>query len=103
MNDEASISRLEQLVQDSIDLAEENNKLLRTLVRTGRLAFWTKAVMWLLILVLPFILLGPFVRTFIPASDTSKAGGSLFGFPSPTEIQDIMNSYRASIASSTSK
>ena len=99
MNDEATISRLEQLLQDSLELAEENNKLLRSLLRTNRFAFWVKAVMWLVILVLPFILLGPLLRTLIPVSDTSKAG-SLFGFPSPTEIQNIVNSYRAS---STSK
>jgi hypothetical protein len=97
MIDEASISRLEQLIEDSMELAEENNKLLRSLVRTTRFAFWAKAVMWLAILVLPFIFLGPLVRTIIPAADTGKAaGGNLFGFPSPAEIQNIVNSYRAS-------
>ncbi|MDB5190254.1 MAG: hypothetical protein JWN49_580 [Parcubacteria group bacterium] len=95
MNDEATISRLEQLLEDSIELAEENNKLLRSLLRSNRIAFWAKALMWIIILILPFILLGPLVRTLVPAADTSKAG-SVFGFPSPTEIQNIVNSYRAS-------
>ncbi|CAN5707529.1 hypothetical protein BH11PAT2_BH11PAT2_06300 [soil metagenome] len=98
MNDEANISRLEQLIQDSIELAEENNKLLRSLLRTSRFAFWAKAFMWVVILILPFFLLGPLVKTLIPSADTSKAG-SIFGFPSPTEIQTIVNSYRASSTS----
>lgn len=96
MTDEATISRLEQLIEDSIELAEENNKLLRSLVRTTRFAFWAKALMWLIILVLPFIFLGPLVRTLIPASNTGAAGGNLFGLPSPTEIQQIFNAYHAS-------
>ncbi len=99
MNDEATISRLEQLVQDSIDLAEENNKLLRSLVRTTRFAFWAKALMWVVVIILPFIFLGPLVRTLVPAYNTGATGGNLFGFPSPTEIQNIVNSYRASSTS----
>ncbi|MES2225901.1 MAG: hypothetical protein V4480_03780 [Patescibacteria group bacterium] len=95
MTDEASISRIEQLLEETKELAEENNRLLRDIRRTNRISFWSKVILWTVVLILPFIFLGPLLRALVPATGTGVGGGTLFGLPSPTEFQKIIDTYRA--------
>lgn len=89
--DETTVSRLEQLLEDTLELAEENNKMLHRIERTARWSFWTKAIMWIAVLVLPFLLIGPLLHTLLPISDTAGAGhGSIFGIPSPEQLKGML-------------
>lgn len=91
--DSVTLARLEQLATENLELAEETNQLLRDMRRLSRVAFWAKAVMWLIVIVLPFILLKPIVNALVPL-----VGGnpSSFGLPSSTDIQALIREYQSS-------
>lgn len=99
--DDQNYSRLEQLLQDNIELTQENNKILRSLQRTMRWSFWGKLLLWIIVLVLPFIFLGPLLHTLIPASNSEGNTKSLFGLPSADQIQSLLKTYQHEVASTT--
>jgi hypothetical protein len=94
MNDEQqmSITRLEQLLEENLELAEENNRLIREIRRTGRIAFWLKLVLWATVLILPFLLIGPILAALIPAA--GGASGSTFGIPTAEQFQSLLEAYQ---------
>ena len=76
------------------DLVKENNLFLHNMRKWGRIAFWSKVVIWTLVLGVPLLLLSyfaPFLNVLPGASGTSATGTSLFGLPSPTELQQILH------------
>lgn len=94
MPDEADIARLEQLLEETREIAEENNQILRELRRNFRISFWVKVVIWVAVLALPFILIGPILNALVPATDAQQGGVGLFGVPNPEEIQQLINAYQ---------
>lgn len=92
--DESKIARLEQLAEDTLEVAEENNKILVSIQRHARWSFWGKVFMWIVVLALPFFLLGPILHTILPLSNTSGVGGSVFGVPSTDQIKALFEAYR---------
>jgi hypothetical protein len=91
--DEQNLGRLEQLLEDNLELAEENNKILLSLQRTARWSFWGKLLLWIIVLVLPFFVLGPLLHTLVPISAGGVGEKSLFGLPSTQEIQSLLKAY----------
>jgi hypothetical protein len=94
--DSARIERLEQLLEDNIELAEENNKLIRSIRRGNRIAFWLKVVLWVIILGLPFFFIGPIMNALVPFTGSAKASNSssVFGVPSPKELEAAYTAFK---------
>ncbi|HWH07318.1 MAG TPA: hypothetical protein VNU47_02220 [Candidatus Paceibacterota bacterium] len=88
------LNRLETLLKDTLEVAEENNRLLREMRRMGRISFWSKVIIWALVLIIPMLFIGPILDSFgsFMSGDTA---GSIMGFPSPEMIQEAMELYQA--------
>lgn len=93
MDQEQRIARLEEQLDDLLELAEENNKILISMQRTARWSFWGKLLIWIIVLVLPFIVLGPFLKALVPGI-AGGDGKSLFGLPSETQVKALLEAYK---------
>ncbi len=85
--EEGTSGALEQLLKENLQLAKENNRLLRRMIHIGRVAFWCKVLVWVLVLGLPLLFIQPIV-TWIQAHAAGSA--SLFGYPSPAEVEKFL-------------
>lgn len=100
MNDD----ELKNLLRQNLEVARENNEILKRMVKMGRIAFWFKVIIWVIVLALPILLIPyilPLVRGFevlngVPGVTSTSSTSSLFGLPSPTEVQHAIEEYRAS-------
>lgn len=92
--DEQAFSRLEQLLQDTLEVAEENNELLHKIQRQARWSFWGKIIIWVLVLGLPLLFLGPILKSIVPYTGT--APHSVFGLPSAEQLDAVISAYQAS-------
>jgi hypothetical protein len=90
--DDQNIARLEQLLQETHELIEENNELLRSLDQRAKLAFWGKLILWLVVLGLPILFLGPLLHSLLPNPSGSTG---VFGLPSQDQLNDLVNEYQS--------
>ncbi len=88
----ASSGSLSQMVERSVELGEENNRILKRMQAWDSIALWVKLVFWALILGLPVLFFQPIVE-FIKA--TVMENPAAFGIPSSAEIQRALNDFRA--------
>lgn len=100
MDDDQRLAQLEHKVEELLEIVEENNKILHSMERTARWSFWGKLLIWIIVLVLPFIVLGPFLKALIP-SIPSNGNGGLFGLPSQGQVKALLNAYTSDMASSS--
>jgi hypothetical protein len=89
---EQAIRRIEDLLEDQMEIVEDTNKVVHSIRRTNRYAFFAKIILWTLVIVLPFIFIGPIIKSIFPTSDTT--GVNVFGIPSIPEIQKAVQTYR---------
>ena len=85
--EEERIARLETELKEVREIVEENNEIIRDLRRIGRIAFWGKVIIWVLVLVVPFILFSTVLAPYLSGSS------NLFGLPSPEQIQQVLDAY----------
>lgn len=91
-----TLGRLEELLEENLKLAEDTNRILRDVRRTGRIAFWFKVILWTVVLVLPFFFIGPLLKALEPYTGGAlPAGSTLLGVPSPEQIQKAVEQFRA--------
>jgi hypothetical protein len=88
--DQITLSRIEQQLQDNLELAEENNRLLRQVRRSLRVSFWLRILIWAVVIILPILLLGPILNAIIPA--TGDAAGPL-GLPSVEDLERLREAF----------
>ena len=91
----ASLEQIRELLQRQLTLAEDSNKIIHDMRTWGRVAFVAKVIIWTFVLLVPLLLI-PYIAPTIKGmgssgTSTGLTGGSLFGYPSPTEIQDILH------------
>lgn len=98
MDPEQRIAQLEGRMEDLLEAVEDNNKLLRSMHRSMRWSFWGRLLIWIIVLALPFIVLGPFLKAVVPGLSGSQ-GESLFGLPSASQIQTLLNEYKSGTSS----
>jgi hypothetical protein len=97
MDDEnMTLARVEQLLKDNLELTQENNRLIREVRRTGRVSFWFRLALWVIVLILPFLLIGPLLQALVPAAGGSGSG-SLFGLPSSSQLQEVFEAYQGQL------
>lgn len=98
---ELRLARLEETLEDILETVEENNKALHAIKRTMRWSFWGKLLIWILVLVLPFIVLGPLLRTLVPGIPGTTQSKSLFGLPSEEQVKALIESYKSGSGASS--
>ena len=93
MNDDEQmrLTRLEQLLEENMEISQETNSIVRDLRRTTRWAFAIKLVLWAAVIILPFLLLKPIIETLVPAAGS---GSGFLGFPSQENIERAIESYQ---------
>ncbi len=88
----AAFTRIENLLSEQLELARDTNKVVRSIRRANRIAFWAKLVLWSLVIVVPFLFIGPILKAFLPTAN--GAALNIFDFPSSAEIQKVIQTYR---------
>jgi hypothetical protein len=91
-DDLMQLTRIEQLLQENLEAAQETNDMIRDMRRTARWGFWLKVLVWAAVIILPFLLLKPILETFVPAAAGSGTG--VFGFPSGDELKGVLDAYQ---------
>ncbi len=91
-----TLARLEQTLEDLQDAVEENNRILRRIQRTSNWSFWGRILIWLIVLALPFLVLGPIIHALIPVAYTNGESGSFLGLPSAEQLQELIRAYQSS-------
>ena len=87
------------MLDETHALVKDNHRMLRALRRYQLVGFFGKIIIWALVLILPLYLyqqyLGPLVAKFSAFSETSVPSSMLFDLPTTTELQKLINSYKA--------
>lgn len=97
---EQRMAQLEGRIEELLETVEDNNRLLRSIQRSMRWGFWGRLLVWIIVLALPFIVLGPFLKAVVPGlSGTEK--NSLFGLPSTDQVEGLLNAYRSGSSTSS--
>lgn len=94
MDDDKRITRLEETLDELLELAEENNKILIKMERAARWSFWGRLLIWILVLALPFIVLAPFLHALVPGL-SGMEGKGLFGLPSGEQTKALFEAYKS--------
>ncbi len=79
---------LEILLRENLEVARENNRILKEMRRIGRIAFWTKVAIWTVVIILPLLLIGPILDSL-----SKGAGTSVMGLPSADMIEEAYRLY----------
>lgn len=91
---EATLARIEQQIADLHEVTDENNELLLSMRRLSRVALFAKVLIWIAIIIIPFLLIGPIIDALVPALGSGQNSSGLFGFPSPDQIEELINTYQ---------
>ena len=93
MDEQQRIARIEERLDEIFELTEENNVKIKSLERTARWSFWGRLLIWVIVLILPFIVLGPLLKSIVPGLAPNN-GHSLFGLPSEQQLQQLLDTYK---------
>ncbi len=90
---------LKRVLDETHALAKDNHRMLRAIRRDQWIGFFGKIIVWVVVLVLPLYLyqqyLGPLVARFSAMSGIATSTTNPFGLPTTTELQKLINSYKA--------
>lgn len=92
MNDDSmQLNRIEHLLQENLEVAQETHDMVRDLRRTAWWGFWLRVLVWAAVIILPFLLLKPILETLVPSAGT---GSGIFGFPSQEDLKGVLDAYQ---------
>ncbi len=95
------LDALSDLVEENNKIAHETNKIVRQMRREGRISFWFKVIIWVIVLGVPLFFIGPILRYVEAATGLSiPQSTSIFGIPSAQQLQDAIAQYKAKQAPS---
>ncbi|MCX6788238.1 MAG: hypothetical protein NT108_03720 [Candidatus Kaiserbacteria bacterium] len=79
-------------------LAKDNHRMLRAIRRDQWFSFFSRIIIWVVVLVLPLYLyqqyLGPIIAKFSAVSGVPISGTNVFGLPTTADIQKLLNSFQ---------
>tara|TARA_R110000824_G_scaffold401771_1_gene615579 strand:- start:268722 stop:269075 length:354 start_codon:yes stop_codon:yes gene_type:complete len=84
------IEELSELLERTLAVEEENNRILKRMQIMGRFSFWAKVVIWALILGVPVFFFQPIVDFIKSSAGENKA---LLGIPSSEQVQQAFDNY----------
>jgi hypothetical protein len=84
-----------EMLKETLELERENNELLKRMQRIGRIAFWSKVVIYAVLIGLPLLLIAPLMSylgtlTGGVSSDQNILNSTLFGVPTPETIKTLL-------------
>lgn len=86
-------------MEELLELAEENNQMLQGIRRSLRWSFWGRLLVWIIVLALPFIVLGPLLNAVVPGFSGPEKG--VFGLPSSDQVRALLDAYKAGSSTPT--
>ncbi|MEK7099701.1 MAG: hypothetical protein AAB883_00990 [Patescibacteria group bacterium] len=90
MNEDTA--ELKKLLEETLAVAEDNNRLLKLIRRDATVSLVVKVLMYLLLVGVPIFFLSQFLHPLLtPGSGASPAG--MFGIPSKEQIDAIKGAY----------
>lgn len=87
-------ARIIQLLEENLVVAKETQERLLRMERLNRFSFWAKVVLWVVVLVVPLLLIGPFLGTIERFLTGGADAPSVGGLPSPNAVKDALDLYR---------
>lgn len=90
-----SEKHIEKLLEENLEINKENNKILRRMERNALISFFAKIFLWLVLLGLPLIFLGPYLKPLFGLLTGAPAdpGASPVGVPSESQLQQLFDAY----------
>jgi hypothetical protein len=88
-------AHIEKLLEENLEINKENNKILRRMERNALIGFFAKIFLWLLLLGLPLIFLGPYLKPLfgLITGAPTDASTSPLGVPSESQLQQLFDAY----------
>jgi len=85
---------IKQLIEETHALAQENNRILRAIRRSQWFGFFSKIIIWAIVLLLPLYLYQQYLQPLISKFSSSTSTPSDFlNLPTSTDVQNLINSY----------
>ena len=89
---------MKELLEENLEVAQENNKLLKRMYRNSIIALVAKVLIWLIILGVPLFFLAPYLKpffSFVTTGEMPEGTGTqrVFGVPSASELQQLLETY----------
>lgn len=86
---------IEHLLEENLELNKENNKILRRMERNALISFFAKIFLWLILLGLPLIFLGPYLKPLFGLLTGAPADPAVspLGVPSESQLQQLLDVY----------
>ena len=87
-------AHLEELLKRSLEVAEENQKILKRMERNALIGFVAKVIIWLIVLGVPIIFLSSYIGPLM-AAFTGEAGNpaGVLGVPSVDQLKELKDLY----------
>lgn len=99
MNEDAN-AELKKLLEENIAVAKDNNRLLKLIRRDATIGLVVKVLLWLIVLGVPILFLSAYLGPIMeqlsaPPGSPSAAGVNMFGIPSPEQVEELLQEYKA--------
>ena len=92
-------AHLEELLEENLELAKENNKLLKEMRRNAIIGLVVRIIIWLLVLGVPLFFLSTYLGPILDALQGQANGQEipigLFGLPSEEQLNRLIEQYQA--------
>lgn len=99
MPPQADDTHLEELLEENLELAKENNKLLKEMRRNAIIGLVVRVIIWLVVLGVPLFFLSTYLGPILDAISGQANGQEipvgLFGLPSEEQLNRLIEQYQA--------
>jgi len=87
---------LKRMVEETHNLARENNKMLHALRRGQWFSFFLKLFVWIIVLALPLYLYQQYLQPIVDrfSSTPGEFTTGILGLPSSAQLEKLINSYK---------
>lgn len=87
-------AHLEELLKQNLEIAQENQKILKRMERNALIGFVAKIIIWLVVLGVPLFLLSSYIGPLMNAltGGTGTPSG-VFGLPTPEQVEQLKELY----------
>ncbi len=91
-------SEFKRVLDETHALAKDNHRMLKAIRRDQWIGFFSKIIVWAIVVVLPFYLyqqyLSPLITQFSTLPGMTASSSNLFGLPTTAELQKLINSFK---------
>lgn len=88
------IERLESALDETRAIATEARDESKKIYRHIRVTFWIKAAIWIAVIILPLLFIGPILDGFFSLMGAAAPGVGIFGLPDQEALQEALRQYQ---------